>query len=284
MKVAVFGISPFSGLIKEGFQILGHTISHENPDLIYANDPRGYNEAISLKKKYPKVNMIFNLLDIPWFMPNILNQTKLLVSTYLNQADAITVLSYKVKKDLSQFLDKKIHVIYNPIRDVYYDKSIKKENLFLFVGRANDPNKRFSLIRETLSKIKDGEKKLTVCGEQNPGFGNYLGYVSNEKLNELYNSTQYLLLPSKYEGIGLPMIEAMICGSLPITCSDNETAREFLPSDFICEPNAKSIAEHIETLDKNFKIKQKLALELGEKYKEQFDKSRIADNILNIIK
>ena len=284
MKVAVFGIFPFSDLIKEGFQILGHTISNENPDLIYANDPRGYNEAISLKKKYPKVNMIFNLLDIPWFMPNILNQTKLLVSTYLNQADAITVLSYKVKKDLSQFLDKKIHVIYNPTRDVYYDKSIKKENLFLFVGRANDPNKRFSLIRETLSKIKDGEKKLTVCGEQNPGFGNYLGYVSNEKLNELYNSTQYLLLPSKYEGIGLPMIEAMICGSLPITCSDNETAREFLPSDFICEPNAKSIVEHIETLDKNFKIKQKLALELGEKYKEQFDKSRIADNILNIIK
>ena len=284
MKVAVFGISPFSGLIKEGFQILGHTISYENPDLIYANDPRGYNEAISLKKKYPKVNMIFNLLDIPWFMPNILNQTKLLVSTYLNQADAITVLSYKVKKDLSQFLDKKIHIIYNPIRDVYYDKSIKKENLFLFVGRANDPNKRFSLIRETLSKIKDGEKKLTVCGEQNPGFGNYLGYVSNEKLNELYNSTQYLLLPSKYEGIGLPMIEAMICGSLPITCSDNETAREFLPSDFICEPNAESIVKHIETLDKNFKIKQKLALELGEKYKEQFDKSRIADNILNIIK
>ena len=191
MNVAVFGISPFSGLIKEGFQILGHTISHENPDLIYANDPRGYNEAISLKKKYPKVNMIFNLLDIPWFMPNILNQTKLLVSTYLNQADAITVLSYKVKKDLSQFLDKKIHVIYNPTRDVYYDKSIKKENLFLFVGRANDPNKRFSLIRETLSKIKDGEKKLTVCGEQNPGCGNYLGYVSNKKLNELYNSTKY---------------------------------------------------------------------------------------------
>ena len=284
MKIAIFGILPFSGLIKEGFQILGHTISNENPNLIYANDPRGYNEAISLKKKYPKVNMIFNLLDIPWFMPNILNQTKLLVSTYLNQADAITVLSYKVKKDLSQFLDKKIHVIYNPTRDVYYDKSIKKENLFLFVGRANDPNKRFSLIRETLSKIKDGEKKLTVCGEHNPGFGNYLGYVSNEKLNELYNSTKYLLLPSKYEGIGLPMIEAMICGSLPITCSDNETAREFLPADFICEPNAKSIVEHIETLDKNFKIKQKLALELGEKYKEQFDKSRIADNILNIIK
>ena len=284
MKIAIFGILPFSGLIKEGFQILGHTISSENPDLIYANDPRGYNEAISLKKKYPKVNMIFNLLDIPWFMPNILNQTKLLVSTYLNQADAITVLSYKVKKDLSQFLDKKIHVIYNPTRDVYYDKSIKKENLFLFVGRANDPNKRFSLIRETLSKIKDGEKKLTVCGEQNPGFGNYLGYVSNKKLNELYNSTKYLFLPSKYEGIGLPMIEGMICGALPITCTDNETAKEFLPIDFMCEPKVDSILNYIKKLDSNYKIKQEMILKLGEKYKEQFNKTSIARNILSTLK
>ena len=40
-----------------------------------------------------------------------------------------------------------------------------------------------------------------------------------EELNQLYNSTKYLLLPSKYEGIGLPMIEALICGTFPITCS-----------------------------------------------------------------
>ena len=284
MKIAIFGILPFSGLIKEGFQILGHTVSNENPDLIYANDPRGYDEAISLKKKYPKVNMIFNLLDIPWFMPNILNQTKMLVSIYLNQADAITVLSQKVKKDLSQFLDKKIHVIYNPVRDVYYDKSIKKNNSFLFVGRANDPNKRFSLIKESLLKIENGEKKIIICGEENPNFGNYLGYVSDKKLNELYNSTKYLFLPSKYEGIGLPMIEAMICGTLPITCSDNETAKEFLPSDFMCEPNPNSIVKYIEKLDSNYKVKQELALKLGEKYKEQFNKTKIASNILNVLK
>ena len=284
MKIAIFGILPFIGLIREGFQILGHTISNENPDLIYANDPRGYNEAISLKKKYPTINMIFNLLDIPWFMPNILNQTKMLVSTYLNQADAITVLSQKVKKDLSQFSDREIHVIYNPVRDVYYDENIKKENQFLFVGRANDPNKRFSLIKESLSKIQDGEKKITVCGPEDPGFGNYLGYVSNKKLNELYNSTKYLLLPSKYEGIGLPMIEAMICGALPLTCTDNETEKEFLPSDFMCDSNVDSILKHIENLDKNYKAKQEIAFKLAEKYKEQFNKTRIAKNILSVLK
>lgn len=51
MKIAVFGMLPFSQLIKTGFKKLGHTISNENPDLIYSNDPRGYNESILLKKK-----------------------------------------------------------------------------------------------------------------------------------------------------------------------------------------------------------------------------------------
>ena len=284
MKIAIFGILPFSGLLKEGFQTLGHTISNENPDLIYANDPRGYIDAISLKKKYPKINMIFNLLDIPWFMPNILNQTKMLVKNYLDKADAVTVLSQKVKKDLSQFSDRKIHVIYNPVRDVYYDENIKKENDFLFVGRANDPNKRFNLIKESLSKIKDGEKKMIVCGAENPNFGNYLGYVTDNKLNQLYNSTKYLLLPSKYEGLGLPMIEALICGAFPITCTDNETAKEFPPLDFMCEPDSDSMLKHIENLDSNYKIRQEMAIKLGKKYKEKFNKIRIAKNILSILK
>ena len=40
--------------IKEGFKELGYIISKEFPDLIYANDSRGYEEALVLKKKYPQ--------------------------------------------------------------------------------------------------------------------------------------------------------------------------------------------------------------------------------------
>ena len=284
MKISVFGMLPFSNLIKEGFTKLGHEISDENPELIYANDPRGYKEAIQIKKKYKEAPLIFNLLDIPWHMPNIQQQTKLLVNQFLNQADFVSVISLKVKKDLSQFFNKKIHVIYNPIKDVYYDEKILKNNMFLFVGRANDPIKRFDLVRDTLIKIKDGIKKIKVCGAENPNFGNYLGYVSDEELNNLYNSTQFVLLPSKAEGIGLPMIESMICGALPITCSDNETAKEFLPRDFICAPNPKSMLEHIKKLENEYANKRNLAFEFGKRYKEKFNKSSIAKNILNILK
>jgi hypothetical protein len=283
MKISVFGILPFSQLIKEGFEKLGYEISNEDPNLIYANDPRGYKEAISVKKKYKNAPLIFNVLDIPWHMPNIEQQTRLLVSQFLMQADFVSTISLKVKKDLSKFFKKNIHVIYNPTRDVYHDEKILKNNTFLFVGRANDPIKRFNLVRDTIDKIENGIKKIKICGAENPNFGDYLGYVSDQELNNLYNSTKFVLLPSKAEGIGLPMIEALICGALPITCSDNETAKEFLPPDFICEPESDAILKHIDKLDNEYSIKRKLAFQFGEKYKKKFNKISVAKNIRNII-
>ena len=124
--------------------------------------------------------------------------------------------------------------------------------------------------------------KLKICGLKDPGFGDYLGIIKDEELNKLYNSTKYVLLPSMAEGLGLPMIEGMVCGSIPVTCSDNLTAKEFSPSDFICEPNAQSIINKIEELEKDYENKRKIALDLGKKYKLQFDKKTIAKNIINI--
>ena len=268
--------------IKEGMEMLGHILSKESPDIIYSNDPKGYDEALKLKKKYPSSYLILNFLDIPWHLPNISKQTELLVKHYLQKADSVTTISYKVKKDLAKFYDKTIQVIYNPIKDVYFDEKIKKNNTFFYVGRAGDPIKRFDLVRESLSKIKEGEKNLRVCGTEDPKFGNYLGVIKDQELNKIYNSSKYVLLPSKAEGLGLPMIEAMICGSIPITCSDNLTAKEFSPVDFICEPNAQSIVNKVEELEKNYNKKREISLKVGNKYKLQFDKKSIAKNIINI--
>jgi len=288
MKIAVFGIIPFSDLIKEGFVKLGHEISNNNPDLIYANDPMGYQDAAFLKMQNSKTQLILNVLDIPWHFPNIENQFKTMIKRFFTKSDNVTAISYKVKKDLGKFFDANIHekikVIYNPIQNVNYDNKIKKNNSFLYVGRANDPIKRFNLVRQSLSKIKDGEKNIIVCGVENPNFGNYMGHVSNKKLNILYNESKFLFLPSKAEGIGLSMIEALICGTIPIACSDNETAKEFLPQEFMCEPSPESIVKYIDKMNKNYEGYRESALKLGKKYKEQFDKVNVAKNILSIKK
>ena len=284
IKIAIYGWDGFTcqiPRIKEGMQALGHILSQDSPDLIYCNDPIEFQKAIDLKKKYPKAFLILNILDIPWHFTNI-NKIIEIWKNFLIQADAVTTISLKVKKDLSQLLDKKIYVIYNPIKDVYYDENVKKNNMFLYVGRANDPIKRIGLVRESLTKIPDGLKSIKICGSENPGFGNYLGVVSDQELNKLYNSSKYVYLPSKAEGIGLTMIEAMICGAVPITCSDNLTAKEFSPKNFICEPKPQCIADKINEINKEYKINRNLSLKYGKKYKVQFDKKNIAENIINI--
>ena len=285
IKVSILGADGYTcqiPRIKEGMEALGHILSQESPDLIYSNDPRGYTEALLLKKKYPNAFLIFNFLDIPWHLPNIQKQTELLVKNFFLKADAVSVISMKVQKDLAKFFDKKIHVIYNPIKDIYLDEKIKKNNRFFYVGRANDPIKRINLVRDSLLKIENGSKEIKICGSQNPGFGNYLGVISDENLNKIYNESKYVLLPSKAEGIGLPMIEAMICGSIPITCSDNLTAKEFSPIEFICEPDPAVIKKKIEELDEKYIHFRKIALGYGEKYKNQFNKKNIAKNIIDI--
>ena len=285
IKVTILGADGYTcqiPRIKEGMELLGHALSEDSPDLIYSNDPKGYEKALILKKKYPNAYLIFNFLDIPWHIENIERQTELLVKNFFLKADAVSVISSKVQKDMAKFYDKKIHVIYNPIKDVYFDEKIKKNNMFLYVGRANDPVKRIKLVHDSIIKIPEGLKNIKICGSENPGFGNYVGVISDKDLNKLYNSSKFVLLPSKAEGIGLPMIEGMICGTIPVSCSDNLTAKEFSPSEFICEPNAQSIVNKIEELDKEYETKREMALKLGEKYKIQFDKKTIAKNIIDI--
>ena len=130
IKFFMFGADGFTcqmPRIREAMLSLGHIISKESPDLIYANDPTGYEKALLLKKNFPKSFLILNFLDVPWHIPNVEKQTQLLVDYFLSKADATTVISYKVKDDLSKFINKKIEVIYNPIKDVFYNNNIKKK-------------------------------------------------------------------------------------------------------------------------------------------------------------
>jgi glycosyltransferase involved in cell wall biosynthesis len=51
------------------------------------------------------------------------------------------------------------------------------------------------------------------------------GYVPDEDLPALYAGAQALVLPSLYEGFGLPTLEAMACGT-PVACSDTSSLPE----------------------------------------------------------
>jgi glycosyltransferase involved in cell wall biosynthesis len=280
LKVATFGgrcITSQIQRIEEGFVNSGHEIaSIEQADFLYFNDLGSFNESY-LENKKP---IILNILDIPLHCPewkDVVDRIKKLSKTTF-----LTCISKTVKQQIKTLCECDVEVIYNPIKDVYYiNKEVSFD--FLYAGRANDPNKRFFISRQLIMSLKEHfgyNASLKVIGGENPNFGEYLGCVSDEELNDLYNSCKCVLLTSKFEGIGLSMIEALVCNKLPITCSDNPTAHEFLPEELICSPET-TYKVLFEYLFENPKIRKTIK-DLGLEYAQKFHKNNIAKSIINI--
>jgi glycosyltransferase involved in cell wall biosynthesis len=57
-------------------------------------------------------------------------------------------------------------------------------------------------------EVRDAIQRLRLNGRVD-----LLGHIEKEKLAELYRGAECLVLPSHYEGFGLPIIEAMACGT-----------------------------------------------------------------------
>ena len=66
--------------------------------------------------------------------------------------------------------------------------------------------------------------------EQNTVF---TGYVSDKTLNMLYNCCDVFLFPSLYEGLGIPILEAMQCHA-PVISSNTSSMIELVgDSEFL---------------------------------------------------
>lgn len=78
----------------------------------------------------------------------------------------------------------------------------------------------------------------------------YLNNISNQRLREIYNLSDFFIFPSLYEGWGAPGLEAAACGT-PVICTDIPVFRElyqsfpiyFPPKDY--KTLAKLILENI---------------------------------------
>ncbi|HLH41825.1 MAG TPA: glycosyltransferase family 1 protein [Bryobacteraceae bacterium] len=99
---------------------------------------------------------------------------------------------------------------------------------FLFVGRLEARKNVKQLIEAWRSVRVDHEIDLVLAGRARRDFAlppsetglRVLGAVSEDELPELYSGALALIYPSHYEGFGLPVLEAMQCGTLAITSRD----------------------------------------------------------------
>ncbi len=107
---------------------------------------------------------------------------------------------------------------------------------FLAVG-VGSPNKNIELVLAAFERADlPGDAKLVLTGKRDDRVHPagairlsdrivHLGFVGDAELRALYEGALALLFPSRYEGFGLPPIEAMVCGC-PVVISDQEALLE----------------------------------------------------------
>ena len=108
----------------------------------------------------------------------------------------------------------------------------------LYLG-INKPHKNLARLVEAFARL-GGDRRLVLAGREDRrykearqavekyGLGGrviFFGDVPDEDLPALYNGAVCFVLPSLYEGFGLPVLEAMACG-LPVICAHTSSLPE----------------------------------------------------------
>lgn len=96
---------------------------------------------------------------------------------------------------------------------------IKDEYKLLLVGFSGWENS------EIISLIKELEEYVQ-----------YLGFISDEELAQVYNLATLFVYPSLYEGFGLPVLEAMACGTAVVSSGLSSLPEVGGDAPLYCDP------------------------------------------------
>ena len=178
----------------------------------------------------------------------------------LHKADRVICISRFTADEAVALLDlpaSKIEVVHNGFDALPETSEVPAfevpPEFFLFVGSL-EPGKNLSLLRVSYLMAESEGKPLPplmIVGARWEGVAresaapknwHYLGRQSDGVLVHLYRRALALAFPSKYEGFGLPVLEAMAAGcpvvcspvaSLPEVAGDAAAFPDLTPADYL---------------------------------------------------
>ncbi len=194
---------------------------------------------------------------------------KLAMPHFLRRADALIAVSNSTRMDAERLYGvtpQRVHVVplgvserFAPrdpgaVRRSLGDRYRLPVDFLLHVG-ALEPRKNLQVLLEALRWMGDERPTLVLAGPPGRGvreirddaaavYGDgrviSLGPVPEEDLPGLYSLARAFVFPSLYEGFGLPVLEAMACGT-PVLCS-KAAALEEVVGDGALRVDAEDVA------------------------------------------
>lgn len=222
-----------------------------------------------------------------WFSSSYVRWRKALVPNIVKRVRAIITVSEFSKTVICKHHDiapENVHVVYNGV-DTDRFKPSDKESIKQVMNRYGistpyvlslgslDPRKNTARLVEAWNQIDEGGPAgftLAIAGGGNANFKRFtinsspsvklLGYVDDKDLPALYAGATGFVFPSLFEGFGLPVVEAMACGT-PVITSDSTALAEIAGDAAIkvSPESAESIREGLLQLLESGNIRNTLA-------------------------
>ncbi|MEO0117361.1 MAG: glycosyltransferase family 1 protein [candidate division WOR-3 bacterium] len=269
---------------------------------------------LGLSKEVKKVLVVHDLIFVlyPETMANYNRFVhKLFFAKSIRASDAIIAVSQATKMDIVrhfQVESKKIFVIHEGVKEIFFSPEKEKilnlrhrygllKPYILNVGTL-EPKKNHIILLKAFKKLKV-DWDLVIIGKKGWKSESFfstlkelklservkiLGYLPAEDLPLFYAGAEIFVFPSLYEGFGLPVLEAMACGT-PVICSNVSSLPE-IGGDAVLYFNPHSVEElvsQIERLIGDSELREKLK-ERGIERAKKFSWQKTAEETIKVLK
>lgn len=290
-----------------------HDVGFEKDRQLYEGQKIG--PIGNIKEKI--LNIFVKIFTFGKYQANTIDYLRWSTEYGLKRAHKIITVSNYSKNDLVNLYkarEEKITVVHNGYNEFLFKKIDNQQKIgdvlskygiiapyFFYVGRIekkkNIPRliEAFYILKQRNKNIKE---KLVLAGNAGNGYDDIKyqiqefdlqndvimpGWLMEEDLPYLYNGASAFVFPSNYEGFGIPILQAMACGT-PITASGVTSIPEVAgDAALIFDPNSvKSIAGSLEEIIINEQLRKNLIVR-GYKNIENFSWQKCARQTLKVL-
>ena len=227
------------------------------------------------------------------------------------RADRIIAVSECTKRDIMHFFgtpEEKISVVYQGCDERFrqpVSDTIKKEvraryqlpeHYILYVGSIEE-RKNLMLLAEALPLLKDKNLQVVAVGRRTSYANRIDAFIRSHDLTNrfrmvsgvpsvdlpvFYQLADVFVYPSRFEGFGIPLLEALCSGTPAIGCTGSCLEEAGGPTSLYVNPdNAQVLATAIDRVQNDKELKEKM-IEDGLRWAGRFQVELLTQNILKV--